>query len=124
LVGGLLARREELMLDRGCPLQILRLTTEAIHVLVVGHQNAAGGGVFAGLVIAVVAAGETATVNPVRAVEPGVVEKAHRSKEMSRLAFLNRPMNWRLTGVWTEAQAISGKIELLRSHVDRLAVAR
>ena len=72
---------EQLMLQRSGPSVVLRLSPEAIHVLVVEHQDTAGRSELAGLVIASVSAGKAATIDPVRAVEPIAVDEPVEGSE-------------------------------------------
>src|SRR5690606_8503472 len=79
-VGGVFWGGVKGVLHGGGPAIILGFASVGIDVVVIVNEHAAGGGVFAGLMIAAVASGETFAIDPVGAVEVRVVEETHGGK--------------------------------------------
>ena len=98
----------------GCrPLQILRLATEAVDILSVRDKDTSGRRVLARLVVAIVATSGASSIDPVGAVELGLIQVSHGGEEMGRAAALNRSLLRGIAGMRTDADAITRRVELL-----------
>ena len=115
---------EELMLQNGRPFIILRLAAEAVDAVLVENHDAARRRELAGLIITAVAAGETAPVHPVGAVEPRAVEEAGGTEKMCGIAALLAALPGEVAGVRPEVDALTFAVKLLRLHVNEFLVAR
>ena len=101
----------------------MRPRSVGINVLVVVHDDAARGRVFAGLIVAVVPAREALAIDPVAAVEPRVVEEAHRREEVRALALLRRALLDGVVAHGPDVHALAVGGNLLRAQISPFAVA-
>ena len=115
---------KELMLQNGRPFIILRLAAKAVDLVFIKHKQATGWGKFTRLIIARVTAGKAATIDPVAAVEPCVIQKSRGAKQVCRVTALLTALPGKITCVRAKIVAFSNVIEFLRLHVDELVVAR
>ena len=111
------------MLNRRRPLEVLRLASEAVDILAVRNQDAAGWSVLPRLVVAIVSSGGASSIDPVGAVELGFIQVAHGREKMRGAATLNGSLLRGVSGMRTDTDAVSSRVELLRAHIDILAIA-
>ena len=112
------------MLHRCCPPQILRLTPVSIYVPVAIDHQASGGRKSARLEVSPMASCKALPEHPIRSMEPRIIEEAHRCKQVSAVAALNRRLPDEITRVRPNLKSISFQVEFLRLHVHKLTVGR
>ena len=84
---------KQLVLDRRRPAVVLRFAPEPVNCLSVRNQQTTRWGEFAGLRVTGMSPGETATEDPVRAMEIGAVEETHWGKQVCGFPLLNRALD-------------------------------
>ena len=112
------------MLQNGRPFIILRLAAKAVDLVFIKHKQATRWCELARLIIARVASGKAATIDPVAAVKPGIIQKSRGAKQVCRVTALLATLPGKITRVRPKIVTFANVIEFLRLHVDKFFITR